>query len=199
MRTALPSRLAPALALALLAGCTTSMPPAQVTRFHLGQPIARGEITVEPRDPALANSLEFRDTAGAVSAELARQGFRLAPGVARAELVAVVDLVRGTRADLAARSPVSVGIGGGSFGGGVGLGGGISFPIGKPQSRDVVLSELSVQLKRRSEGTVVWEGRARTEARAGTPAADPAGTARRLAAALFDDFPGVSGRTVNVK
>lgn len=199
MRTVSLSRIAPVLAIAFLAGCATSTPPAQVTRFHLGQPIAPGEITVEPRDPTLANSLEFREQAGAVSAELARLGFRLAPGVSRAELVAVVELVRGTRADLSARSPVSVGIGGGSFGGGVGLGGGISFPIGKAQSRDVVLSELSVQLKRRSEGTVVWEGRARSEARAGSPGADPTTTARRLARALFDDFPGESGRTVNVK
>ena len=58
---------------------------------------------------------------------------------------------------------------------------------------------LAVQIKRRSEGTVIWEGRAETAAAAGTPAADPTTTVRTLAAALFKDFPGKSGQTVTVK
>jgi len=183
----------------LLAGCAAQVPPVQVTRFHLGQPLARGDVAVEPRNPTEANSLEFRNWAEAVSAELARLGFRLAPGVARSELVAVIDVTRAFRSEMGGGSPVSVGIGGGGFGGNVGIGGGVSFPIGKAKSRDLVMTELSVQLKRRSEGTVIWEGRARSEARAGTPYAEPSATVRRLAAALFDDFPGESGRTVTVK
>ena len=182
-----------------LAGCAAQVPPVQVTRFHLNQPLAPGEVAVEPRNPTLAGSLEFRVQAEAVSAELARRNFRLAPGVSRSELVAVVDLMQRSRMDTNGQSPVSVGIGGGSYGGGVGLGGGISFPIGKPRSREVVQSELSVQLKRRSEGTVIWEGRARSEVRGGTPEASPEAIVRRLAAAMFKDFPGESGRTVTVK
>ncbi|AGH50471.1 MULTISPECIES: DUF4136 domain-containing protein [Sphingomonadales] len=185
--------------LTLVAGCASQVPPVQVTRFHLGQPIARGEIVVEPRDPTLANSLEFRSQAEAVSAELARLNFRLAPGIAKSELVAVVDVTRRTRRDADTGSGVSVGLGGGSYGGGVGVGGGVSFPIGKSKSRDVDLTELAVQIKRRSEGTVIWEGRARSEARAGTPGAAPAAAVQRLAAALFKDFPGESGRVVTVK
>ncbi|SNS82302.1 protein of unknown function [Sphingomonas laterariae] len=182
-----------------VAGCASSVPPAQVTRFHLGQPLARGEIVVEPLNPAMANSLEFRDQAEAVSAELARLGFRLAPGISRSELVAVVAVTQGFRDEMSGGSGMSVGIGGGSYGGGVGIGGGVSFPIGKSNSRQMVLTELAVQLKRRSEGTVVWEGRARSEARAGTPYAEPSATVRRLASAMFKDFPGESGRTVTVK
>ena len=62
-----------------LAGCAAQPPQARVTRFHLGQPIARGEIVVEPRDPAAEKSLEFTVYARAVADELARVGFRLAP------------------------------------------------------------------------------------------------------------------------
>lgn len=185
--------------LVALAGCATPVPPSQVTRFHLGQPIARGEVAVEPLDPAARGSLEFRDYADAVSAELARAGFRLAPGLAKSELVAVIDVIRGSREGMPQRSPISIGIGGGSFGGGIGVGGGVSFPIGKPRSNELVLTELAVQLKRRSDGAVVWEGRARSEARAGTPYADPGMMVRKLAAALFAGFPGESGRTITVK
>lgn len=182
-----------------LAGCAAQTPPTQVTRFHLGQPIARADVAVEPRDPAAANSLEFRNYADAVAGELGRAGFRVVPRLTRSELVAVVDVMRGTREGFARSSPVSVGIGGGTFGNHVGVGGGLSFPIGKRRSNEAVLTELSVQLKRRSEGTVVWEGRARTEARAGTPYADPDASVRKLAAALFAGFPGESGRTITVK
>lgn len=182
-----------------LAGCAAQVPQTQVTRFHLGQPIAPGDVAIEPRDPAAINSLEFKTYADVVGAELARIGFRLAPGVARSELVALVDVMRGSREDIAARSPFSIGIGGGTFGRNVGVGGGVTFPVGKPRSREVVMTELAVQLKRRSEGTVIWEGRARTEARGDTPYADPDAAVRKLAAALFTGFPGESGRTITVK
>jgi hypothetical protein len=182
-----------------LAGCAAQVPPVQVTRFHLEQPIAPGQIAVEPGDSRVADSLEFRLYADAVRAALTRLGFRAAPDLARSELVAVVDIDEGARPGLPRRSPLSVGLGGGSFGGGVGIGGGVSFPIGKAKSGDMFFTDLSVRLKRRSEGTVIWEGRARGEARAGTPYAAPAAMAGRLADALFAGFPGDSGRTITVK
>lgn len=191
--------VATAASILALAGCVTPAPPVEVTRFHLGQPIARGEVAVEPRDPTAANSLEYRGYADAVSAELARLGFAIAPGISKSEVVAVVDVRRGTRDAMAERSPVSIGIGGGTFGSGVGVGGGVSFPIGRARSREIVMTELAIQLKRRSEGTVIWEGRARGEARATSPQADPAAMGRRLAQALFAGFPGESGRTITVK
>jgi len=188
-------------ALAALAGCTASTPPAQVTRFHLGQPIAPADVAIEPipSDPTAVDSLEFQNYAGIVGAELSKLGFRPVAGVPNSEIVAIVDVQRGTRELTPARSPVSVGIGGGAGGGGVGLGGGISFPIGKKRSNDAVGTMLSVQLKRRSEGSVIWEGRAQTEARAGTPYADPSQAVTKLAQAMFAGFPGESGRTITVK
>jgi hypothetical protein len=191
---------AAALATALsLAGCASGPPETRVTRFHLGQQLARGQIALEPRDQSQARSLEFTTYANAVSAELVRLGFGLAPGFNRSELVAVVDVARDTREGLARRSPFSIGLGGGTFGRNVGVGGGVQIPIGKRRSNEIVATALSVQIKRRSEGTVIWEGRAITEAAADAPSADPDAAIRRLASALFKDFPGESGRTVIVK
>ncbi|WP_066968016.1 DUF4136 domain-containing protein [Rhizorhabdus dicambivorans] len=188
-----------------LAGCQSAMPETRVTRFHLGQPIAPGEVAVEPRDPTLAKDLEFQSYARIVQGELARVGFGLAPDLPRSELVAVTEVRRSWRpAGSAGGSSVSIGLGTGSGGGwhggtSVGVGGAVSFPIGKPKQRMDVLTQLSVQLKRRSEGTVIWEGRAESAVRDGTPAASPEAAVARLAAALFQGFPGRSGETITVK
>lgn len=182
-----------------LGACAASTPHTQVTRFHLGQPLAPGQVAIEPLpgQAGLNASLEFEAYSRAVGAELTRLGYTVAPGVNNSELVASIGVARGTR-ETQARSPVSVGLGGGSFGGSTGIGGGVSFPIGGG-ARDMVVTELAVQLKRRSEGSVVWEGRAQTAARQGTPYADPAQAVTRLAQALFSGFPGESGKTIEVK
>jgi hypothetical protein len=182
-----------------LAACAAQMPETRVTRFHLGQPIAPGSVLVEPRDPTLAKDLEFQAYAGAITAELTRLGFSAAPDLTKSELVAVTEVKRYYQPVGAPRSPLTIGLGGGSFGGGVGLGGGVSFPVGKPKQRMDAITELSVQLKRRSEGTVIWEGRAQTAARDGTAAAAPEAAVRALASGLFRDFPGQSGQTITVK
>lgn len=186
-----------------LASCATA-PETRVTRFHLGQPIAPGQIAVEPLMPVDRGSPEYQTYAGIVAAQLARIGFTEAPGLKASEQVAVIQVDRGTREALAQRSPVSIGIGGGVGGGGyrgggVGLGGGISFPIGKSRSNEIVMTRLVVQIKRRSEGTVIWEGRAETAASISAPDARPAAAVQRLATALFQGFPGESGRTITVK
>lgn len=188
-----------------LAGCASTVPESRVTRFHLGQPIAPGELTVEPRDPSMAKDLEFQSYARIVLNEFARHGFRIAPGLTKAELVAVTEVNRSWRpAGQTGGSSMSIGLGGGSGGGwhggtSVGLGGSISFPIGKSKERMDVLTQLSVQLKRRSDATVIWEGRAESVARDGTPYANPEASVSRLAAALFVGFPGKSGEIITVK
>jgi hypothetical protein len=190
--------LAAFAAVLALAGCATT-PSSRVTRFHLGQPIARGDIAVEPLVPADRDSLEFQTYASIVGAELVRNGFTEAPGLKQSEQVAVLSVERGSREALSRSSPVSVGLGGSTGGYGSGVGLGISFPIGKRRSGEIVVTRLSVQIKRRSEGTVIWEGRAESAAEAGSSGAEPAGTVRTLATALFKDFPGISGRTITVK
>jgi len=184
---------------ALLAGCAAQIPPAEVTRFHLGQPVAQGQIAVEPRNANEANSLEFQSIATPIARQLQARGFTIASDLPRSELVAVVDLQQASRQIGPERSAFSIGLGGGTYGGGVGVGGGVSFPVGKKTVPMATRTDLFVQLKRRSDGTVFWEGRARLEARDGTPYASTAAAADKLAAALFKDFPGESGRTITVK
>jgi hypothetical protein len=185
--------------LAVLAGCAAQLPETRVTRFHLGQPIAPAQISVEPRDPTLAKELEFQSYARIVQGELTKKGFAPAIDLAKSELVAVVNVNRSWLPIGAPRAPLTIGIGGASFGGGVGLGGGVSFPVGKPRQSLEVATLLTIQIKRRSEGTVIWEGRAQTEARDGTPYAAPEAAIARLADAMFRDFPGPSGQTITVK
>lgn len=190
----------------LLSSCATDMSGgaasgAEVTRFHLGQPIARGQIAVEATDPADANSLEFARISDSVERELARLGWTVEKGNARTEQVALIRVDQAARAS-ARRSGVSigVGVGGGSFGrgGGVGVGVGGTIPI-TGGSNQVVATQLSVRIQRRSDATVAWEGRAETEARGNSPMAARTAAADRLAVALFRDFPGESGRTIRVR
>lgn len=186
------------LAAAALAvgGCTTGpgrSGPVDVTRYHLGSPIAQGSVATEPMASTDMVSPEYRTYASAVSAELARMGYAAAPSGSPSDYIAGVSFARAARGTLQQRSPVSVGVGGGTGG----IGGGLSFGIGGGP-RDVIVSELWVQLRRRGDNTVVWEGRAQTDALEGSDGAQPIVSAERLAKALFKGFPGESGVTITV-
>jgi hypothetical protein len=192
----------------LLSGCAMEMgggasSATSVTRFHLGQPIARGQIAVESADPARANSLEFAQVAASVERELGRLGWTVDKGNGRTEQVAVVAVEQQLREGSSRRSGLSigVGVGGGSWGRGGGIGGGVgaTVPVGGARAGQVVATQLRVRIQRRSDATVAWEGRAESEARAGSEQANPGAAADRLAAALFRDFPGESGRTIRVR
>ena len=195
---------------ALLSGCAMNdqgagaQAGAAVTRFHLGQPVPRAEIRVEPANPAEANSLEFETLSTPVERELARLGWALARGNARTEQVAVMRVEQGSR--LAGRrggGSIGVGFGSstGSYRSGADVGAGVRVPIGGRGygSGHIVVTELGVRIQRRSDATVFWEGRAQLEARAGSPLADPRAAVDRLAEALFRDFPGESGRTIRIR
>ncbi len=180
-------------ALLALSACAASIPPVEVTRFHLGQSPAAGPAIIEAAEGQNAAALEFGTYAAAVSRELIRLGY---PAEGKSAYRIVLGFERAER-QVAKRSPVTIGIGGGSFGGGLGVGLGTSFGVGKSTSA-LILTRLSVQMKRISDGAVVWEGRAETEAPANAPAAQPGLAADKLARALFQDFPGESGRTITV-
>lgn len=189
--------LVPAMLGAVLAlgGCAASVPPVEVTRFHLDQPIPAGTVAIDTAEPGV-KSLEYVTFANAVSAELQKLGFTPA-AIGESDYIATIAVARDTREALARRSPVSIGVGGGTggYGSGVGLGVGFSFGA-KP--KDVVITELRVHMKRRAGDGVIWEGRAETEAKENAPAAQPGIAAGKLAAALFKDFPGKSGSTITV-
>lgn len=185
---------------ALAAGCTTTnaRPPVDVTRYHLSEPFERTTVSVVPMSGAMDVTPEFRAYADAVQAELAKQGYVAATSDRPAGYIASVSFTRASRGVVREPSPVSIGLGGGSFGGGVGLGGGVSFGLGKRKQNEILVSQLWVQLRRRAGESVIWEGRAETTG-VGIKDNQPAATAQRLAAALFKDFPGESGITTTVK
>lgn len=194
-----------------LSACATSTPlhPTEVTRFHLGVPVDRGTVAVEPLGDAVGaapTSLEFQAYADAVRGELARIGYTPVPQSAGARYVATVGFARASR-EVLSRSPFSIGLGAGGFSGGggrrggsgIGLGGGLGFPIGGNRTREIVATQLTVTLRRRPEGTAVWEGRAVGESDPRRPDGDTGTQAGKLAQALFAGFPGESGRTTVVK
>ncbi len=188
---------------ASLAGCTSSSlgggpAPVTVTRFHLNQQIARAPIAILPVNAADANSLEFSWYQQAVGRELTRLGWSVVSG-GTPEQIALVDVQQGSREQVAQRSPISVGLGGSTGGWGSGVGLGVGFNLGGGGSGEIVATMLAVSIRRRSDQTVFWEGRASTEARAGSDAAAPQFVVNRLADALFRDFPGESGRTIRVQ
>ncbi|MGN7999065.1 DUF4136 domain-containing protein [Sphingomonas sp. 22176] len=189
---------------ALAAGCTSTggHPPIDVTRYHLSEPFERTTVSVVPMTGAMDVTPEFRAYADAVQAELNKLGYVPATSDRPAGYIASVSFTRTSRGVVREQSPVSVGLGGGSFGGnrggGGGLGGSFSFGLGKRKTNEILVSQLWVQLRRRAGENVIWEGRAETTG-VGIKDNQPAATAQRLAAALFKDFPGESGITTTVK
>jgi len=187
-------------AAALILGGCTETPPVEVTRFH-DEAVARaGTISVIASDSRDAGSLEFRSTANAVATALNRAGFQVAnDGATDTAFRAIVELRRETLPPgLQRRSPVSVGVGGstGSYGSGVGMGLSINLS-GKP--KPTVTTQLRVQIRRAGDDKAIWEGRAETSAKEGSPEAQPGVAASKLADALFRDFPGASGQTMTVQ
>jgi hypothetical protein len=184
---------------AATAGCTTTgTAPVDVTRFHLGQDIARGEIAVETFDVPDRGGPEFQTYAAAVERQLSRLGWKVvSPG--RSEQVALVGIERADYLGPPQRGPVTIGIGGGTGGWNSGVGAGVGFNLGGGGGRDLVATTLQVRIKRRSDGTVFWEGRAAAQSRADRPEGQPTVVADRLAEALFRDFPGESGHTIRVR
>ena len=191
MKTAFLRSTALILALALSACATKSgKAPAgagvDVARFHLGEPVARAQIAIEPFDKADANRPEYPAYAAAVGRQLARLGWTLVPTTTQSEQIALIDLEQGSREAVAALSAARIGRG-------------VSATVPAGTSADVTASLLEVAIRRRSDGTVFWEGRAVGESRTGSAGAARTAVVERLAEALFRDFPGESGRTIRVR
>lgn len=189
----------PLCAAAMLGGCATAVAPVDVTRFHTGAVPQGGTVALMPATDIDGSAIEYRTYANAVAAALARTGFTVADAGTRAALTATVGYdVAVQRPYGRGSSPVSVGVGGatGSYGSGVGVGIGIDLS-GPP--KPVIATRLSVRLSRAGSGEALWEGRAETAAKEGTPAAQRGIAAAKLADALFRDYPGQSGATITVK
>ena len=187
----------------MVTGCATAPAsfPTEVTRYRADE-VGRGTIALVP-DEGVGNGPEYQVYALAVGDALAKQGYTLVPDGSKSVYVAKIGFHTEAR-PVRERSPFSIGLGGGTWsgnrdGGGVGLGGGVSFPIGRGRDREDALSMLSVKINQRQGDLGVWEGRAQSRAIGvvGNAVADK--LAPKLATALFTGFPGESGRTIEVK
>ncbi|WP_296611607.1 hypothetical protein [Sphingomonas sp.] len=187
----------------MVTGCATAPAsfPTEVTRYRADE-VGRGTIALMP-DEGIDNGPEYQVYALAVGDALTKQGYTLVPDGSKSVYVAKIGFHTEAR-PVRERSPFSIGLGGGTWsgnrdGGGVGLGGGVSFPIGRGRDREDALSMLSVKINQRQGDLGVWEGRAQSRAIGvvGNAVADK--LAPKLAAALFTGFPGESGRTIEVK
>ncbi|HEY0131853.1 MAG TPA: hypothetical protein VGB57_10655, partial [Allosphingosinicella sp.] len=104
-------RSAPLLLAAALAACAggggkerPTAGGADVARFHLGEPVARAQIAIEPFDRADGNRPEFPAYAAAVGRQLSRLGWTVVPTTTGSEQIALIDLEQGSREAIAALS-----------------------------------------------------------------------------------------------
>lgn len=198
MRVAILSTISAAL---LLSGCVVPTGPVEVTRFNRvaeGAEYGSGSYSVRQAETA-GSDLAASPYLAAVAREMQRLGYR-ENGV-KSDVVAEVSIIVRDLGKQQSRGPVNVGVGGstGGYRSGVGVGVGLDLTslLNRPQTR--ILTELAVRILKPSEDNrVIWEGRATQEASASAPAAQPGIAAAKLAEALFQDFPGVSGETFTV-
>lgn len=183
-----------------LSACTTPPGPVEVTRFVAPETTARlghGTVFIETMPGDQTGVLEIAPYKAAVAAELARLGF-VESDRATAQQLVQVGLQRAVIAAGDRRSPVSVGVGGSTGGYRSGVGLGIGFNLGGgPKQR--LGTELAVRIADKASGESLWEGRADFRPPENSPLARGNANAQTVASALFRDFPGNNGETVEVK
>ncbi len=199
----LPKLTLLAAAVLALAGCATQR-TAEVTRFHLNQPIPPDTISLVPIFGSDAFNLEYRTYADALTRELTAAGFRPINNDGKSAYEAILKVEQTTRPlGRERRSSVSFGFGlggGGGYHGGVGggVGVGTTVPVGAPRQDFVRVNLLSLQIKRRSDSTIVWEGRASEAINDRDPESALVSAVPRLAHAMLAGFPGPAATTVRV-
>ncbi|WP_324826533.1 DUF4136 domain-containing protein [Qipengyuania zhejiangensis] len=183
-----------------LSACATPSGPVEVTRFvapeRVGQ-LGRGTIFIESSPGAGGSSLAMAPYKAAVAAQLVQLGYTETDRASAAQIaqVGVEHYILEAGGD---RSPVSVGVGGstGSYGSGLGVGIGINLGGG---AKDRLGTELSVRISEAAGGASLWEGRADFSPPENSPLARGQASANTVASALFREFPGNNGETIEVK
>ena len=158
----------------------------EVARFHLGDPVARSQIAIEPFDRADAARPGFPAYAAAVARQLTRLGWTVVGAGNRSEQVALIDVEQGSREAIAALAAARIGRG-------------VAATSAAGNAANLTATLLEVGIRRRSDGTMFWEGRAVAEAPTGSSQAAAAAAVEKLAEGLFRDFPGESGRPIRLK
>ena len=192
-----------ALAGLALTGCTTPVRtgPVEVTRFvQPAAPLGQGTIFVESAPGTETDALALAPYKAAIARELAALGYVEAPRAEAGQVAQVrIEKFRSGPAG-SRRGPVSVGVGGstGSYGSGVGLGIGINLG-GNRDSGERLDTQLGVMIRDRQSGETFWEGRAQFSVSPNSPFAATEANASAIADALFREFPGNNGETVEVR
>lgn len=194
------STLAATLAAVTLSACSTTPGPVEVTRFVAPEATAQlgqGTIFVDSAPGMDGDSLSAAPYKSAVADELRRLGYTETDR-ASASQIAAVSLERYVMTAEGRRSPVSVGVGGstGTYGSGVGLGLGINLG---GRERDKVGTQLGVTIRDSETSQNLWEGRADFRVAENSPLAQSQANAQTVAAALFSEFPGNNGETVEIE
>ncbi len=193
--------IAAILSLSGLGACTSAYTgPIEVTRFVAASPEGLGEGQIAITFPEEMTNLRAQNAfRAALAAELSALGYAIADRPSASAQTASVRTSRDPidRVTSGRRSPVSVGVGGstGSYGSGVGVGLGIN--LGGNGARPEIVSELFVRIASVS-GDTLWEGRAQLPTSMDSPYSNIEASANALTAALFRDFPGGNGETVQV-
>ena len=188
-----------ALGTATLAACATAPGPVEVTRFHDASALSRlgnGTIFIEAAPGEDASGLEMAPYKAAIARQLTALGYRETTR-AQADQIAQVSLDRYKSREGDRRGPVSVGVGGstGSYGSGLGVGVGLNLGGG---AKDKVGTDLAVAIKDKASGNNLWEGRAQFAVVENSDLARTEANAQTVASALFREFPGGKGETVEV-
>ncbi|RKF21738.1 DUF4136 domain-containing protein [Altericroceibacterium spongiae] len=193
-------RLAILTPVMMLAACaSTYVSPVEVTRF-IGENSSRlgqGTIAVIATPGGGTEPLAFRNYAAPVEQQLTSLGYRIVDEDTAMQ-IAQLRIERFVTQPQEDRSPVNVGMGGstGSYGSGLGVGIGLDLS-GKPQAR--INTKLRIVIREKQSGQALWEGRADFIAEEKSDYANADEAAKKLAQAIFTDFPGESGETIEVK
>ena len=183
-----------------LGACATPPGPVEVTRFVAADrsaQLGRGTIFIETMPGTDGNSLAIAPYKAAVARELVALGY-VESDLANATQIARVSVDGYMLGAGERRSPVSVGVGGstGSYGSGVGVGLGINLGGGP---KDRLGTEMAVRISDKTSGETLWEGRADFAPPEDSPLARGQANAQTVASALFREFPGNDGETIEVK
>ncbi|GIX15882.1 MAG: hypothetical protein KatS3mg119_0068 [Rhodothalassiaceae bacterium] len=189
--------------LGLLAACARHV-ETQVTRFHEGSLPAGRTIVIMPADPAREGP-EFRTYASMIADEFVKLGYRLAASPEEADLEVVVDYgVDQGRVEIETRPGYAYPYYGFYLGHFHPYHYGFFYPyIYDPfygpdiESQTVYTRQLSLKIRDRQTGRVVFEGRAVSEG----PTRELNLVMPYLVEAMFRNFPGESGvtRLVEIK
>lgn len=186
-----------ALTLGACAGTYTG--PVEVTRFVAEDTSAlgKGSIAVAMRSGENADS-EVLDTiyTRAILTELERLGYTASlEGEPDQQVFASVSNRFINRAGQNSATGVSIGGRTGTFGTGLGIGIGLALGGG---SKDREATIMEVRITSQETGEALWEGRAEIITSTDSKYSVATENARALAAALFRDFPGGNGETVQL-